>query len=136
MAHYLPTLLADTHMAEVSLQYREEVASNGISGLWYLLVPVVAIAIALVIYKIVDREPPILNTPQGMLHELCKVHRIKASGRILLERIAEDAELEHPAIMLLGVNQFESAVEKAGVHIKYDRRQKATLGMLRRRLFA
>ena len=136
MALHLCTLLADTHMAEVSLQYREEVASGGISGLWYLLIPVAAIAIAAVVYKIFNRQPPILNTPQGMLHELCQVHRINSAGRILMERIAEDAELAHPATMLLGVSQFESAVEKAGVHIKYDRRQKATLGMLRRRLFA
>ena len=69
----LPTLLAETHMAEVSLQYREDVATGGTSGIWYLLIPVVAIAIGVVIYKIVNRPPPIVNTPQGMLHELCRV---------------------------------------------------------------
>lgn len=129
-------LLAETHMAEVSMQYREDVASQTASGLWYLLIPVGAVAIAGVIYKIVNRPPPILNTPQGMLHELCKVHRVGNAGRVLLDRIAEDAELKHPATMLLSVNQFEAAVEKAGKHIKYDRRQQSTLGMLRRRLFA
>ncbi len=41
----LPILLAETHMAEVSLQYREDVATSGASGIWYLLIPVVAIAI-------------------------------------------------------------------------------------------
>lgn len=136
MIQPLTLIFADTHMAEVSLQYREEVASSGTSGWWYLFIPIAAVAIAAVIYKIVDREPPILNTPQGMLHELCRAHRIKKSGRVLLERIAEDAELAHPATMLLGVSQFEAAVEKAGIHIRYDRRQKAILGTLRRRLFA
>ena len=132
----LPTLYAETHMAEVSLQYRETVATGGATGIWYLLIPVVAIAIGVVIYKIVNRPPPIVNTPQGMLHEICRVHRIGTAGRVLLDRIAEEAELEHPATMLLGVTQFEAAVNKAGARIKYDRRQNATLGMLRRRIFA
>jgi hypothetical protein len=132
----LPTLLAETHMAEVSLQYREDVAANGASGIWYLLIPVVAIAIGVAIYKIANRPPPIVNTPHGMLHEVCRSHRVGTAGRLLLDRIAEEAELTHPATMLLGVTQFEAAVEKAGSRIKYDRRQNATLGMLRRRLFA
>ena len=129
-------LLAETHMAEVSLQYREEAATGGTSVFWYLLIPVVAIAIAATIYKIGNRPPPIVNTPQGMLHELCRVHRINAAGRLLLDQIAEEAELKHPAAMLLGVNQFEAAVETAGHEIKYNRRQRSTLGVLRRRLFA
>jgi hypothetical protein len=123
-------------MAEVSLQYRENVATSSTSGIWYLLIPVVAITIGVVIYKVVNRPPPIVNTPQGMLHEICRSHRIGTAGRVLLERIAEEAELMHPAKMLLGVTQFEAAVEKAGARIKYDRRQSSTLGMLRRRLFA
>ena len=132
----LPTLLAETHMAEVSLQYREDVASNSASGAWYLLVPVVAIAIGASIYKLANRPPPIVNTPRGMLHEVCRAHRIGTAGRVLLERIAEEAELMHPATMLLGVTQFEAAVKNAGARIKYNRRQTTTLGMLRRRLFA
>jgi hypothetical protein len=123
-------------MAEVSLQYREDVAAGGASGIWYLLIPVVAIAIGLVIYRIVNRPPPIVNTPQGMLHEVCRAHRIGTAGRVLLDWIAEEAELKHPATMLLGVTQFEAAVEKAGTRIKFDRRQNATLAMLRRRVFA
>ena len=134
--NYSPTLLAETHMAEVSLQYREEVAATGISGFWYLLIPVAAIAIAVVIYKIANRPPPIVNTPTGMLHELCRAHRISTRARLLLDRIAEEAELAQPATMLLGVKQFEDAVEKAGQQIQYDRRQQSILGMLRRRLFA
>ncbi len=131
-----PTLLAETHMAEVSLQYREDVATSGVSGFWYLLVPVFAVGIGLAIYKIANRPPPVVNTPLGMLHEICRAHRIGASGRILLERISEEADLIHPATMLLGVTQFEAAVEKARPRIKYDRRQNSTLGMLRRRLFS
>ena len=130
-----PTLLAETHMAEVSLQYREDVAANSTSGFWYLLVPVVAIAIGVSIYKIFNRPPPVVNTPLGMLHEICRAHRIGSAGRTLLERISEEADMNHPATMFLGVTQFEAAVEKARPRIKYDRRQNSTLGMLRRRLF-
>ncbi len=132
----LCNLLAETHMAEVSMQYREDVATGGASGLWYLLIPVALVAIGVVIYKIVDRPPPIVNTPQGMLHELCKVHGVNSAGRKLLERISEEAELKHPAVVFLGVAQFEQAVEKAGKHIRYGRSENATLGALRRRLFA
>ena len=129
-------LLGETHMAEVSLQYRETVASSAISGFWYLLIPVFAITAAIVIYKVFDRPPAVINTPNGMLHELCKAHELKAAARNLLDQIADEAELEHPATLLLGENQFEAAVKKAGTRMRFDRRQQATLGLLRRRLFS
>ncbi len=129
-------LLAETRMAEVSMQYREDVASSDPSVFWYLLIPIFAVSVGFAIYRIVDREPRVVNTPLGMLHEICRVHRINKSGRYLLDQIAEEAGLEQPASMLLGVTQFEHAVEKAGQHMKYDRRQQTTLGMLRRRLFS
>ncbi|MFK8110731.1 MAG: hypothetical protein AB8B91_00930 [Rubripirellula sp.] len=130
------SLFAETRMAEVSLQYREEVATNTTSGLWYLLIPVAIVLVAIGIFKFINRPPAILNTPTGMLHELCRVHRINAAGRILMDRIAEEADLDQPATMALAPVQFEAAVKKAGKTIKYDRRQQSTLGMLRRRLFA
>lgn len=129
------SLIAETHMAEVSLQYREEVASSGTSGWWYILIPFAATGIAGLIYYIGNRPPAIVNTPKGMLHELCKVHRIGSSGRTLLELIAEEAELTHPATLFVSQVHFEEAVNNAGQHIKYDRRKQTTLTMLRRRLF-
>ena len=128
-------LIAETRMAEVSLQYREEAASNGTSGWWYLLIPFAAVGIALVIHYIGSRPPAIVNTPDGLLHELCKVHRLSTSGRILLELIADEAELAHPATLFLGEMQFDEAVRKIGDRITYDRHQQATLAVLRRRLF-
>lgn len=129
-------LLAETHMAEVSLQYREEASHVDKSGFWWLLIPVVAVGLGLAIYKWWDRPPAIVNTPQGMMHELCRVHRINGRGRRLLERIGEESELQHPATMFLGIAQFEAAVQLAGKRQKFDRRDQATLGFLRRRLFA
>lgn len=123
-------------MAEVSLEYREEVATSTGNGAWYLLIPVVAIAIGFLAFKCVNREPPVLNTPSGMLHELCRAHRIGSAGRTLLERIVEEAEIQHPAIVCIGESQFEKAVEKARPMIKYTRKQESTLGTLRRKLFA
>ncbi len=132
----LSSLIAETHMAEVSLQYREDVATGGISGLWYLLIPVAAVVIAVVIYKIFDRPAPIVNTPEGLLHELCKSHQVNAAGRRLLERITEAAELDHPATVFLSAPHFEAAVQRAGKRIQYGRREQSVLGSLRRRLFA
>ena len=129
-------LLAEAHMAEVSLQYREDVAHVDKSGFWWLLIPVAAVGIGVAIYKWWDRPPAIVNTPQGMLHELCRAHRIGGKGRRLMERISEEAELEQPATMFLGIAQFEAAVNKARKRVKFDRRQDTVLGTLRRRLFA
>jgi len=58
-----------------------------------------------------------------------------ASCRRLLERIADEAQLEQPATMFLGPQHFESAVAKAEKNIKYDQRHQTMLGMLRRTLF-
>ena len=71
-----------------------------------------------------------------MLHELCKVHRINSNGRILLELIAEEAELEHPAQMLISEHAFDRAIQRAGQHIEYDRRKQSTLAGLRQDLFS
>lgn len=132
----LSCLLAETHMAEVSLQYREDVAAGGLSsGLWYLLIPIVAVAVAMMIHGIATRPPAVVNTPQGLLHELCRAHQIGPRGRLLLDRIAEEAELGQPATMLLGVTAFDQAVEQARPRIRYDRRKLVTLAMLHRRLF-
>jgi hypothetical protein len=129
-------LLAETRLSEISLQYRQDGGSNLTSSFWYLLIPVAAVVIGVLIYKFVDRPPAIVNTPQGMLHELCRVHRIGASNRLLLEQISEEAGLAQPATLFLGIRAFEAAVEKAGQRIHYDHRQQTRLAILRRRLFA
>ena len=128
-------LLAETRMAEISLQYREEVAAPTSNGIWYLLVPVVAVGLGLAIYKYWNREPAILNTPSGMLHELCRVHRLGQSGRVLLDRVVDEAGVEQPALVLAGLEQFNEAVERARKAINYTRKQESTLGMIRRKAF-
>ncbi|MDA9856771.1 hypothetical protein N9D23_01500 [Rubripirellula sp.] len=128
-------LLAETHMAEVSLQYREEAAHVDKSGLWWLLIPVIAVGLGIAMYKWWDRAPAAINTPYGMLNELCRAHHLERKGHRLMEKIAQEAELEQPATIFLGRNQFEAAVKIASRRTKFDRRQTATLGMLRRRLF-
>jgi|SRR6056297_2660523 len=130
------TLLAETHLAEVSLQYREKVVEQSGWSLAWLLVPLLLAIVAGLIYLFSDRAPTIQKTPQGMLYELCKAHRIKGGARRLLAQIAEEAELEHPATLFLGPTQLEDAVQRASKHMRFDRRQKAHLEMLRRRLFA
>ncbi|MDG2223899.1 MAG: hypothetical protein P8L85_21140, partial [Rubripirellula sp.] len=84
-------LLAETHMAEVSLQYREEAAIVDKSGFWWLLIPVIAVGLGIAIYKWWDRAPAIVNTPYGMLNELCRSHHLGRKGHRLMEKIAEEA---------------------------------------------
>lgn len=129
------TLLAETHLHDVNLEYREEVVSGGFSGAWFVLISLIVIVLAGVLYKLHDRPPGIVNTPMGMFHELCHAHRIKGKYRHLLEQIAENADLEQPATMFLGPAQFEAAVKKAGVK-NPDPKHAVTLAVLRRRLFS
>lgn len=124
-----------TRMGEISTQYRENGAVVQSRDLWFFCVPVVAISVAFLIYKIADRDPAIVNTPYGLLNELCKAHQIDSTGRQLLTRIAEELDLEQPAVMLLGEAQFEAIVKRADKQINFNRRQNSTLGSLRRRLF-
>ncbi|TWU49683.1 hypothetical protein [Rubripirellula reticaptiva] len=130
------SLLAETKMSDVSLNYREEVAPSGIWSGWYVLVPVVIAMVAGLAYRFADRPPAIVNTPLGMLHELCRVHRIKGRSRILLETIAEAASLEHPATMFLSSGHLDDAFAQAKKRIAFDKKQMSTLGMVRRRMFA
>ena len=133
----MPTtcLLAETRMAEISLQYREQVASGAASQWWYLLIPVVAIAIACLIYHFANRPKPVVHAPEGIFDELCKAHRIKGSARGLLELIAEHSRLAHPAALFVSESQFERAVNQSQTHFALDRRRQTALASLRRRLF-
>ena len=54
---------------------------------------------------------------------------------MLLQRIAEEAEIDHPATLFLGRDFLQRAVELAGTRTSLDRRHEATLCMLRRRLY-
>ena len=129
-------LLAETHLAEVSLQYREETSQVDKSGFWWLLIPVIAVGLGIAIYKWWDRPPAIVNTPRGMMLELCRAHHLGGRARRLLDRICEQADLEQPATIFVGTTQFEAAVQQAAKRRKFDRRDQITLAMLRRRLFA
>lgn len=128
--------IAETRMAEISLQYREQVAEGAASQWWYLLIPVAAIAIAWVIYQFANRPRPIVHAPEGIFDELCKVHRINGSARSLLESIAEHSRLAHPAALFVSESQFERAVDHAQTHLALDRRRRTLLARLRRRLFS
>lgn len=131
----IQSLLAETRLSDLSLAYQEELKSQSISGVWFLLIPFLVVGIAMLCYKLADRAPIASNTPNLMMHELCRAHRLKGGARRMLERIADEAQLEQPAIMFLGPQHFEAAVEKAGQKINYDKRQKTLIGMLRRTLF-
>ena len=128
-------LLAETRLSDLSLEYQEKIESQSISGVWFLMIPLLVVGIAMICFKIADRAPMAVNTPNLMMHELCRAHRLSAGGRRMLERIADEAQLEQPATMFLGPQHFEAAVEKAGLTIKYDKRHQTLIAMLRRTLF-
>ena len=128
-------LFAETHLAEVSLQYRDEGTSSP-SQLWFLLIPVLAIAIGCLIYRLHSRPAEAIDTPAGLLTEIAIAHGLRNRTIDLLHRIARAAELEQPATLLLNIEAFEATVNKATKRIRLDKRQQSDLGMIRRRLFA
>lgn len=135
MLPHIHSLLAETRLSDLSLAYQEKTEIQSISGAWFLLIPFLVVGIAMLCYKIADRAPMTMNTPNLIMHELCRAHRLSGSGRRMLELIANEAQLEQPATMFLGPQHFEAAVAKAGQTIKYDKRHQTVIGMLRRTLF-
>jgi hypothetical protein len=136
MLTQMTAIVAETRVAEVSLRFREGVTSDGPSGWWFLVVPFLAVIVSWMIYRIADRPRPVVNTREGLLQELCKLHQLPAAGRRLLEQIAEAAELDHPASLFLGQTSFDAAVEKASARVRFGRRQRRLITTLRGQLFA
>ena len=127
--------LAETSFADIDLEYHEEVVSGGIPMWIYAVVAIVIVGIGLAVFASMNRTPTILNTPLGMLHELCKVHRVNRRGRRLLEQMAEVASLNHPAILFAGPEHLDACVKQTQDSIDYQSKHASTLGMLRRKLY-
>lgn len=129
-------LIAETRVSDVSFAYREEVVDSGVSPIVYALAVVAVAVIALVVYYVIHRGPAIVNTPLGMLHELCRVHRIKGRSRVVMEQVAEAAGLAHPAVMFLSQSRFDETIAAAKRKRSLDAKQTSALGLVRRKLFA
>lgn len=128
-------LIAQTGVPEIITEFSEQPAAEGFPMMGIVVIAVVVIGVAVTALLVIDRPPTIVNTPMGLMHELCHVHRIKGRSRVVLEQIADSARLDHPASMFLGASQFDAAVAQASKRITLDRKQSATIGLLRRRLF-
>ena len=128
--------IAVTRLSDVTLQYQEEAVNTGIPVWVYGVIAVVVLAIAGILYAKANQTPTILNTPLGLLHELCKAHRITGRGRVLLEKIASEVSLKHPAGLFTAVEAFDDVVKRAAETMEYTANQKSTLSMLRRKMFA
>jgi hypothetical protein len=127
--------LAETTLADVSMEYREVAVDSGIPMWAYAAAAIGLAAIGFAVFAWINRSPAILNTPLGMLHELCKTHHISGRGRRLLECIAQEASLDHPAILFAGPEHFEACVDQTRSSIDFQSKHASTLGMLRRKLY-
>lgn len=130
------TLIAEAHMAEVSQQYREETIEGGTGDMWFLLIPVAAIALAYAIYQIYNRIPSVVNAPTGLLTELCQAHGLGSKATGLLHRIARASELEQPAAILMSIDNFESALSQASRRIRFKKAEQKAISQVRRNVFA
>ena len=136
MNAFMPLPLAETHLADVTLQYREEAVASGFPMWATVAILVMVVAGIIGAYKYFYGAPAIVNTPLGMLHELCKVHRIGTRGRLLLETVARDAALEHPAVLFSSPTRFDGIVGKSRARSSFSTRQQSTLAMVRRKIFS
>lgn len=127
--------LAETSMADVSLGYREDVVATGVPVWIYAVVAIVIVGIGMAVFAWVNRTPTILNTPLGLLHELCKAHRVNGRGRRLLEQMAQTASLDHPAILFAGPEHFEACIKQTQGSINYQSTHASTVAILRRKLY-
>jgi len=129
-------LLAETLLAESARKHTEEAAAHSNHSIWlYLLIPIAVLALGVAIVPLFARSPEILDTPLGLLGELCHTHRIKGRLRRLIERIAEEAQLEHPATMFLSAARFDAAVEAARKRMDLDPKQINQMDQVRQKLF-
>lgn len=127
--------LAETSFADVSLDYQEAVVARGFP-IWGVAVLIaVAVAIGVAVWAFRNRSPEILDTPLGLLHELCKTHRIGGKGRRLLQRMAEEASMDHPAMLFAGPEHLDSCIQHTRDKIDFESKHASTIGRVRRTLY-
>lgn len=108
MLFSIQCLLAETRLSDLSLAYQEKTESQSISGAWFLLIPFLVVGIAMLCYKIADRAPMAINTPNLIMHELCRAHGLSGSGRRMLEQIADETQLEQPCFSVHSILKQQS----------------------------
>ena len=127
--------LAETSFADINVGYQEEVVSGGLPIWIYAVIAMVIVAITVAVIAWRNQTPTILNTPLGMLHELCKAHRVNRQGRRLLEQMSEAASLANPATLFTGPEHLDACVKQTQNSIDYRSKHASTLSILRRKLY-
>jgi hypothetical protein len=126
-------ILAEVSLADVS-EY-DRVATATESGQAWMLIPVVILAAVFGVYRLCNRLPSAVNTPAGLLTELCRAHGLKAAAGKLLHKVSRAAELPQPATMLMSVEGFEDAVASAGRRIRFNKSDQKVIAAIRRSVF-
>ncbi|GEM_PF-3674842 len=100
-----------------------------------LLVPVFAGTVGYVVYSFTHRPVRYANTAHGLMLELCRLHHISEPQQVLLQTIAEIAEVPHPAILCIIPDRFDAAVEQTIVKLSLAQRDQKMIRKLRQQLF-
>ncbi|QDV62884.1 hypothetical protein [Crateriforma conspicua] len=128
--------LAETVMRDVSLQFREQkVESEWHGELWFLAIPVIAIAAALVIYQAFRRQTAPENSPHQLLLDLGHAHRLDRKSMQLIDHLTEAAGMKHPAAIMVSVDAFDAAVQLVQRKSGLGDKDQPVLADIRRRLF-
>lgn len=137
MTFHHPYLLAVTRIEELGRDFREEtsVAFAWQQTLWFVI-PIIAIALSLLIYRIAEHASQPLNRADALMSELYRAHGFSPAARRLCNHVADACDLTDPAVMMTSSKLFEQAVSKARQAAAFTPQQLATLDDVRRRLFA
>jgi hypothetical protein len=135
MNESLSLLFAETSIADISLDYQEAADASGFPIWAIALFVMVAIGIGAAAWMHRSRTAEILDTPIGLMNELCKAHRIGGKGRRLLQHMAETASLDQPAMLFSGPEHLEACIQRTRDQIDYQSQHASTIGHVRRTLY-
>ncbi|TWU42833.1 hypothetical protein [Novipirellula artificiosorum] len=135
MSMFLTALIAETRMAEISMQYSETTVDSGMSAIWLVLAAAILVGLVFAGYRVYRTHTQSLNCPKSLFVELCRAHRVNRAGTKMLQSIATASALEQPASLFLGESLFDAAVTQAKETLRFKPEQIAQLSMIRRRFF-
>ncbi|TWU37574.1 hypothetical protein Q31b_43620 [Novipirellula aureliae] len=129
------TIVAETRMAEISMQFRENATSVAPSYLWMIAVAVL-IGVGIGGYRFYIENKRRQYCPKSLLAELCDANQINRAGKKMLHLIASNAAVDQPASLLLSEARFDAAMKSAANRAPLTPEQVKMLCMIRRRVFA
>ncbi|WP_153557114.1 hypothetical protein [Roseimaritima sediminicola] len=96
-------------------------------------VPILAALAGYAVYCYSDPEQRRIGASERLWNQLCRLHRISYHHQTLLHTIAENSDIDNPAILFVLPDRFDQAVADADDQLTAAEKQ--AVGLLRRQMF-